>query len=156
MNCGVGLPGKLKLEQCARNGLYHRKDNQALVPKTGFCYSTDNPENTLVTKIPLPAIVSEARKNSESDMSLGISSDAGLYLCEYIYYHSLRGAVCNSVFLHVPPFDMPYPQPHLLSHVAAIMSSLTNYTQRSRLMKPVDSSISCLPGVSLLQLASIF
>ena len=34
------------------------------------------------------------------------SCDAGLYLCEFIYYRGLREMKGNSIFVHVPPMDV--------------------------------------------------
>jgi len=41
------------------------------------------------------------------------SEDAGRYLCEFIYYTSLRAGLAPTLFVHVPCLDQPYAKEEL-------------------------------------------
>ena len=42
--------------------------------------------------------------HDNSCRQVGLSSSAGLYLCNYIYFHSLARGL-PAVFVHIPPLD---------------------------------------------------
>ena len=71
-------------------------------------------DSPLQTGIPLSVVLEEFKSHSQSsgDQSLvSISTDPGRYLCNFIYYKALlhqetRATPLNSLFIHVPSFDV--------------------------------------------------
>eukprot|EP00055_Hartaetosiga_balthica_P007099 m.23989 g.23989 ORF g.23989 m.23989 type:complete len:259 (-) comp5603_c1_seq1:256-1032(-) len=123
VNCGVGLPGGLKLESRCRNGPYFRLDNHGTHPAKKCCDNNTGIENEFLTSVPTDDIIAACKKECP-DLLLELSVDAGLYLCEYTYYHSIHSNRCPSIFLHVPPYGNPYDHNELKSYVQAILKEL--------------------------------
>ncbi|XP_076245163.1 pyroglutamyl-peptidase 1 [Calliopsis andreniformis] len=100
----VGVSHKahcLTIESCAHNYGYIRPDIYDKCPDE--CKIT--PE-VLNTGIDVNRICENINKNSENiKCNACISCDAGRYLCEYIYYKSLKINPMKTLFVHVPDFD---------------------------------------------------
>eukprot|EP00056_Hartaetosiga_gracilis_P001676 m.46662 g.46662 ORF g.46662 m.46662 type:complete len:204 (+) comp10732_c0_seq1:41-652(+) len=123
VNCGVGHRQKLKVETRCRNGPYFRLDNKSTFPPTQCCNEAVEMDQEYNSSLPLDQVVEACTKESP-DLILETSNDAGLYLCEYTYYHSLQSGKCPAVFLHVPPYDHPYSHEQLKQHVELILTKL--------------------------------
>jgi len=46
--------------------------------------------------------VSRRCQEGNPKVKVAVSTDAGLYLCEYIYYRSMRHLGVPAIFVHVP------------------------------------------------------
>lgn len=64
-----------------------------------------NSEMALYTSLPLPQILGEMH---DRGVSCAISTDAGRYICNYVFYSSLNAAKKLDIpvlFVHMPPFE---------------------------------------------------
>eukprot|EP00740_Mantoniella_antarctica_P022941 CAMPEP_0198689450 /NCGR_PEP_ID=MMETSP1468-20131203/141150_1 /TAXON_ID=1461545 /ORGANISM="Mantoniella sp, Strain CCMP1436" /LENGTH=211 /DNA_ID=CAMNT_0044440485 /DNA_START=67 /DNA_END=699 /DNA_ORIENTATION=- len=102
------------LERCAWNEADFRIPDVAgrQMRKETICTEDGGLEHCLTTLLPLDII---AARMEELGHSCTISDDAGRFLCNYIYYHSLKLSAAvdgrergkgttTSLFVHVPPF----------------------------------------------------
>ncbi|EGD83387.1 MutT/nudix family protein [Salpingoeca rosetta] len=126
INCGVGSAGSLQLEQIARNGPYTRLDNSNSAPATELCRAEDDPSFVRKTTLPLEDLVADLTR-AAPDLQLKTSTDAGLFLCEYTFYNSLRAQRCPAVFFHVPPYGSPYSESVLRLHAFNVLSRLVRH-----------------------------
>jgi len=100
IHCGVsGRDKKITLERCARNHGYCSKDIVDNSPKDQLCINCRPKDEVLSTNLNVPLI-------AQSVADVQVSEDAGLYLCEFIYYKSLVEMGGKSLFIHVPPEDV--------------------------------------------------
>ena len=124
------------LERCAYNEADFRIPDVAgrQLKKEVICVEDGGLEECVTTLLPLDAI---AAKLAELGHPAEVSEDAGRFLCNYIYFHSLKlstavngnkhGGRVNttSIFVHVPPFTtIAQPEQEkflkdLLSQIAA-------------------------------------
>ena len=90
--------------------------------------------SSLTTSLPLSAIRAEFKLKSQSigakNDAVEISSDPGLFVCNYIYYKSLlhqksKGSSLNSLFIHVPPSD-PQATDHEATAVKIVKQLITS------------------------------
>ncbi len=75
------------------------------------------------TTIPVRDVVTVLRMNGYDVME---SYDAGRFVCNYVYYQSLRHSAAygnRSIFVHVPLFIM-IDEEHQLQFVAALLHAL--------------------------------
>ncbi|OQV19072.1 putative Pyroglutamyl-peptidase 1, partial [Hypsibius exemplaris] len=96
---------------------YHRPDVDACVPLRGYCVANDG-ENCITTGVNLDglhtwfegAATDRSPEQSQHGATLQcqMSEDAGRFLCEFIYYTSLRINEKATLFIHVPPLDKPF------------------------------------------------
>lgn len=78
----------------------------------------------LQTTLPVHEIVSGLSKEGYDVVE---SYDAGRFVCNYVYYHSLRHSHMNgvkSLFVHVPLFSV-INQEHQLQFMASLLKALT-------------------------------
>lgn len=105
------------LETRARSGVYVKPDVEGLVPAPLSSGDDDEVEVLIPRGVDLDDVMRRWRREVETDglggkVDLGLSDDAGLFLCEFIYFSSLRyferrgedngGADTKVVFLHIP------------------------------------------------------
>eukprot|EP00041_Stephanoeca_diplocostata_P013277 m.232576 g.232576 ORF g.232576 m.232576 type:complete len:336 (-) comp19280_c0_seq4:136-1143(-) len=129
IHCGVGKPGAVCLEQFARNGKYSRVDTSQKLPcgdmerKENDKCAQDGPD-MIETQIDLASVARACQEgNSGKDaVRIKLSTDAGLYLCEYIYYSSMHHLRIPSVFVHVPPVDEPYSSEAILDAIKQVIA----------------------------------
>jgi len=101
IHCGVsGQAKKITLEKCARNHGYSRADIDNKSPPDQMCISCRPKEEKLSTNLNVPLLAAECAADVDT------SEDAGLYLCEFIYYKSLVEMQGVSLFIHVPPEEV--------------------------------------------------
>ena len=82
---------------------------------------------------------------------VALSSDAGLYLCNYIFYLSLRECAAqaphalHSLFVHVPLFDVIPLDEQLLFMVAVINAITAVLTTAESTLEPHISRAPAVP-----------
>jgi pyroglutamyl-peptidase len=98
-------PEPVRLEKLARNGPYNKPDNQKDIPEGNHIHGPD----TLYTKVDLDQILEWGKKEKNwGPEDVRISEDAGLYLCEWSFFVSLRESSKEDTghaivqFIHVP------------------------------------------------------
>lgn len=93
----------ITLEHCANRLGYVKTDSE------DCCHPTQKVceigEDCIRTGINIEAICASLEKH---DIKIGVSKDAGRYLCEYIYYKSLNIDSSKTLFVHVPSLNEPY------------------------------------------------
>ncbi|XP_023022485.1 pyroglutamyl-peptidase 1 [Leptinotarsa decemlineata] len=94
----------LAIEECANRDGYTRIDCSGMKHSTGkACFNGDD---CIFTEINIKDIC--ATLNESGKIKSHISNNAGRYLCEFIYYNSLKINKKRTLFIHVPPLDQPY------------------------------------------------
>jgi len=100
IHCGVSSRDKkVTVEKCARNSQYKMEDIDGKLPTNNACVECAPKEEKLETNFDVDELASKCS-------GVQTSCDAGLYLCEFIYYRGLREMKGNSIFVHVPPMDI--------------------------------------------------
>ncbi|KAJ8716948.1 hypothetical protein PYW08_005347 [Mythimna loreyi] len=103
INCGLHetSPG-FRLETQANKRYYKIHDNEGLCPPNNV-HSTDGPD-TIKTDMDVVKLCELFNATPKvAGLTAAVSNDAGLFVCEYIYYATLahrRGA--KALFVHVP------------------------------------------------------
>jgi len=127
MHVGVGREGPLRLESQARNFCYAMPDAcGGWCGDAGACVQDGPP--SLQTPLDLNKVCAQAQAIG-CPAELEISSDAGLYLCEYVFYKSLHSALCSDgngpvvLFVHVPPIGTPYSLQQLVASLRAVLKA---------------------------------
>ncbi|KAJ8717575.1 hypothetical protein PYW07_005505 [Mythimna separata] len=96
----------LRLEVQANKHGYKKYDS--VFRKAARAANPSPGPDSIATSFDVAAIQNEFNEyRSEDDLPLEISKEAGLYLCEYIYYTSLSHARSPTLFVHVPPHKEP-------------------------------------------------
>eukprot|EP00747_Dinoflagellata_sp_TGD_P147792 gnl/TRDRNA2_/TRDRNA2_176852_c0_seq4.p1 gnl/TRDRNA2_/TRDRNA2_176852_c0~~gnl/TRDRNA2_/TRDRNA2_176852_c0_seq4.p1 ORF type:complete len:327 (-),score=47.94 gnl/TRDRNA2_/TRDRNA2_176852_c0_seq4:622-1602(-) len=132
IHAGVAMPGPVRLEAKARNQGYRSPDVRREVKAGGACVPPCDANGVRAapcrgTCLDLSRVCASIRK-SKCGVNVEVSDDAGLYLCEYIYYKSLRLAEVNAdspavLFVHVPPIGQPYSLPQLVEALRAVVQA---------------------------------
>jgi pyrrolidone-carboxylate peptidase len=93
------------METLARNGPYQKPDNQNDVPDGNYTQGPD----TLYTKVDVEQVFEWGKKEKNWDAeAVRVCADAGLYLCEWTFFLSLRESQkedtkhATVLFIHVP------------------------------------------------------
>ncbi|KAJ8716949.1 hypothetical protein PYW08_005348 [Mythimna loreyi] len=92
-----------ELETQAKKGCYETEDIENFCPPNKMHFA-DGPD-TIITDLDLEHLRDQfnATEPTIAGLTAAVSSDAGLYLCEYIYYTSLACRGCSkTLFVHVP------------------------------------------------------
>ncbi|CAG9853752.1 unnamed protein product [Phyllotreta striolata] len=105
IHVGVSQEAKvITIEQCAKRYGYDRCDVLGQKHPTGeACVSG---QNCIFTGINVMDLCDKINKGGY--VNACASTDAGRYLCEYIYYTSLNIDPSKVLFVHVPTLDNPY------------------------------------------------
>lgn len=123
VHCGMNATARsLVVEKQANNGSYCAVDNRGIVPKQGLCCRVSPQNERLRTCFDLTALT-EKLKTAGCPVPVDTSDDAGRYLCEFIYFTSLRISPWT-VFIHVPPIGAPYSIQQLACTVSTIVLAL--------------------------------
>lgn len=137
VHCGMhALAHTLIVENQARNGGYCAADNRGTLPEQGLCCGCSPKDERLSTCFDLVALT-EQLKAAGCPVPVETSSDAGRFLCEFIYFTSLRISPWT-VFVHVPPIGEPYCVEQLASTVSKIVQLLLE--QKRNMAKSVPGS----------------
>lgn len=116
----VGVAGRtqaIRLEKYARNVGYNSTDIHRKVPDNQVCVH-EGPDE-ICTQFNIEQICQKASEKL-TDIQFISSSDAGRYLCDFIYYTSLHLNQGPVLFVHVPDLDNPYSKQQLslaLKHI---------------------------------------
>lgn len=100
----------LLLEQVAWNEMDFRVPDQAGYQPSNLpiCSNDGDLKHSLACKLPLSAICERVTEGNESGALVKLSTDPGRFLCNYLYYLSLKETSnygAHSLFIHVPPFE---------------------------------------------------
>ena len=110
VHVGVSPYKIMKMERCGRNQGYLGMDIHGQCPPAKQCIQ-DGPEE-IRTQFDLEGVC-KSYSDLNQEVRCGISEDAGRYLCDFIYYHSLHSNDCPVIFIHVPPLNQPYSSEQL-------------------------------------------
>ena len=116
----VGVAGRtqsIRLEKYARNVGYNSTDIHKKIPDNHICVH-EGPDE-ICTPFNVEQICQRASEKL-TDIQFITSSDAGRYLCDFIYYTSLHLNQGPVLFVHVPDLDNPYSKQQLslaLKHI---------------------------------------
>ena len=105
IHVGVSPYNVIKLEKRGSNTGYCYPDNMLSCPVDGIC--KPGGPNIIETPFDLDKICQQVTLR-QNDVKVEISTDAGQYLCDFIYYSSLHLKMAPVLFVHVPPLDAPY------------------------------------------------
>lgn len=120
----VGVAGRtnvIRIEKYGRNVGYHSMDIQKKVPIENVCVL--NGPNEICTRFNTDLLCKKASERMK-DVDFVVSSDAGRYLCDYIYYTSLHLNQGPVLFIHVPDLDHPYSSGELAMALKHILECL--------------------------------
>ena len=108
LHIGVGIGPRYALETRAWEHGYASPDVDNFAPDTSR--EREDWGRCLKTGVDVPKVLEEVRGKVQlpEGMTVGLSENAGRYLCEYVYFASLReeetaGESGRVLFLHVPP-----------------------------------------------------
>lgn len=121
IHVGVSPYSILKLERCGHNHNYRVADVSGKLPDGECC--VENGLEVIGTRFDLDSVCSTLALSNE-EVEVGISEDAGRYLCDFIYYKSLHLSRCPVIFVHVPPLDQPYSAEELGRALRDIVEAL--------------------------------
>ena len=132
VHVGVSPYDHVKIEKCGRNTGYCQGDIFGRTPETKTCVP-DGAE-VLETSFDVQAL-SEKVSSSNPDIRVEISSDAGRYLCDFIYYTSLHVSQAPVLFVHVPELNKPYSVQQLASALKSIIETLLENLSSSAMLE---------------------
>nr|CAD7447717.1 unnamed protein product [Timema bartmani] len=118
------------LEGCAHKSGYTKYDIFGLTPPQGQCSLGEN--NRLENALDLKYISSEVNK-ANLDVITTVSTDAGRYLCEFIYYTSLSIDASRTLFIHVPPLNKTYSAEKMAACIKTIISVIIKDIYKTKL-----------------------
>jgi len=126
IHCGMYADANaVILEQIARNTGYDAADVRGEVLSSKCCVES-SPE-FLKTCLDLEKIVTDCK----TSIPVYISRDAGLYLCEYVYYLSLNRCQ-RTLFIHLPEICETYPLDKLVEAVRRIIVLAVQQCQQGK------------------------
>ncbi|XP_022190636.2 pyroglutamyl-peptidase 1 [Nilaparvata lugens] len=106
IHAGVSsLANNLTIERCAKLKGYNRRDVDGQIPCGEACKF--GLEEVLHSKVDVIDLCTQMN-DMKSNVKTSISTDAGSYCCEYIYYTSLCHGEGRCLFVHVPQLGKPY------------------------------------------------
>lgn len=121
VHVGVSPYKGVKMERIARNRPYLMADVHGRAP-SGFKCVQGGPE-CIQTRFSLERVCEKVSRK-QTDVDFGVSSDAGRYLCDFIYYTSLHVSSAPVLFVHVPELNKPYTAEQLGLALKAIVEAL--------------------------------
>ena len=121
IHTGVSHYTELKIEQYARNSVFHPLDVTGKCPNNYQCES-GAPEK-LETCMDVELIADNANKR-QNEVTVSVSQDAGHYLCEFIYYKSLHIGNKPTLFVHFPTIGLPYSSTQMATGLKHIIESI--------------------------------
>ncbi|KAJ8947890.1 hypothetical protein NQ318_010036 [Aromia moschata] len=110
---------KLTIEKCAHRTGYRRCDFSGKPRRTGKAVCVG--EECIYTGIEVDEICSILNRSER--MKACPSTNAGRYLCEFIFYTSLNIDSGRTLFVHVPPLGEPYSAEELAEGLMDIIKA---------------------------------
>ena len=127
VHVGVSPYDCIMIEQVAQNGTYRLPDVKGRCPNAGLCIQ-DGPSH-IKTKVDVQHVVTHVM-TAQTEVKVSFSTDAGRYLCDFIYYTSLHHGDAPAIFIHVPPLNEPYTSAQIASALKLIIETiLANWEQ---------------------------
>ncbi|KAL3287454.1 hypothetical protein HHI36_001925 [Cryptolaemus montrouzieri] len=114
------LARAITIEKMANKSGYEKLDCYGKKHPTGNACPPDFGDDCIPTTINVKDIC-EFLNNKNEVIKFSTSENAGRFLCEYIYYISLRKDRRRSIFIHVPPLDTPYTSQQLCDGILQII-----------------------------------
>ncbi|GFR08282.1 pyroglutamyl-peptidase 1 [Trichonephila clavata] len=128
VHCGMSELAKcVTLEKVAHNEEYIGCDVKGQVPMQNCC--CENGPKQLSTAIDVDAVLEDLDATGVCVKAVS-SENAGRYLCEYIFYTSLK-INRNTAFVHVPPINQPYSARAMAQALSIIISSMLKQIKNS-------------------------
>lgn len=125
VHVGVSPYDCVMIEQVAQNSTYHLVDVKGKCPPSGVCVQ-DGPSH-IKTRVDVQSVVAHVMA-AQSEVQVSASTDAGRYLCDFIYYTSLHCGDAPVMFVHVPPLSKPYSSAQIAKALKIIIEAvLTNW-----------------------------
>ena len=128
VHVGVSPYDQVRLERIGKNLTYVHPDVSGKTPPNGACVD-GGPEcircvfDDEVERI-CEVVTEKTTSQCGERVTVTESRDAGRYLCDFIYYTSLRLGSGPSVFVHVPPLGSPYSREQLAVALKNIIEAL--------------------------------
>ena len=122
VHVGVSPYNEVKLERVARNQAYIIADVCKRVPSGFTC--VPGGREAIFTGLNLDKVCQKVSER-QINVKIGVSEDAGRYLCDFIYYTSLHTSRQAPVlFVHVPDLNKPYTAQQLGLALKVILETL--------------------------------
>ncbi|XP_065059573.1 pyroglutamyl-peptidase 1-like [Rhopilema esculentum] len=127
MHVGVSSIGHcVQIEEFAHSTGYTKQDVEGCIPDE----SSIGPK-CLKTSLDISELRMFCDKHACS-CTIESSTDAGRYLCEYIYYTSLNANIAPALFVHVPCLDAPYSKEELAETLRLIVLAALSQISRTK------------------------
>lgn len=126
VHVGVSPYKTVVLEKCGRNSGYSQNDIYGKKPDGEACVP-GGPEY-LQTTFDIPKVLQKVFRRQQ-DVKLATSSDAGRYLCDFIYYTSLYVNTAPVLFVHVTSLEEQYTVQQLARTLKNIIEVLLEEVQ---------------------------
>ena len=121
VHVGVSPFNVIKLEQFGKNRGYCMADIYGRAPSNLMCVSGG--PDAIKTSFNVERICEKVQRK-EVNVTFEVSTDAGRYLCDFIYYTSLHLNSSPVVFVHVPELNKPYSAEQLTAALKTIVEVL--------------------------------
>ena len=121
LHVGVSPYKVIKMEKFGRNKGYVMADIHGRAPEAYMC--VQGGPDAIKTCFNVEGICEQVSKR-QTDVTFETSSDAGRYLCDFIYYTSLHLNQTPVLFVHVPELGKPYSAQQLGTALKSIVESL--------------------------------
>ncbi|KAG8228895.1 hypothetical protein J437_LFUL007632 [Ladona fulva] len=122
VHVGVSSHAKVVIfERSAYRSGYWKEDVEGKTPENGCC--PRGTDECITSALSIHEVCSEVNKCDQRILSC-ISSDAGRYLCEFIYYTSLSIDRRRTIFIHVPELERPYSAMELAEGISKAVESM--------------------------------
>lgn len=130
----TGSGTEINLETVAHKKGYVRPDIHGKVPKNG---SAVGEKDVIQTGLDIQDVADVITNSTETDVPISVSTNAGRYLCEFIYYTSMNIDHSQTVFVHIPDFNKGYSVKQLALVVKSVILILL---KQLLLIKSVEGS----------------
>lgn len=121
VHVGVAPYSVIKIEKYGKNHGYRGPDIHGCAPSAKMC--VPGGPDVIPSKFNIETVCESVCKK-HSDIVCQMSTDAGRYLCDFIYYTSLYLDKAPTVFVHVPAIDSPYSVEQLARALKEIVETL--------------------------------
>lgn len=123
---GVSGYKAITLESQGKNEGYELLDVAGQTPPHSTCVKGG--PHCIKTDFDLDLICSKYGE-TETEVDVATSCDAGRYLCDFLYYTSLHQRGAHVLFVHVPPLNNPYSIEQLATACKRIVEILIEEVQ---------------------------